>query len=124
MVLSNGTAIYQTKTVGTGNFVYWGGAYYSGAGNYSSATTANSVSVTNGFGIANGHGNALWWGGTIGGGFSLRREFSWTAGANQVIAATQLVNPQDIEVVVAPEPTTFLMFGLGAAALLKRRRKA
>jgi hypothetical protein len=80
--------------------------------------------VTNGFGIANGHGNALWWGGTIGGAFSLWREFAWTAGANQVFDAAQLVNPQDIEVVVAPEPATFLLFGLGTAALLKRKRKA
>jgi hypothetical protein len=95
----------------------------SASGNLGSVASATLPTLTNLFGASSGH-NGSWIAGTTGGVNVLQRRWDTYGTLNQQISLSAVSSPGEITVITAPEPATFLMFGLGAAALLKRKRKA
>lgn len=97
-----------------------GGIYYdygSGAG----SLTFAGFSGTTGVGLAHGGSNFILGTATAGGARFIKTDTYLNSGFQ--FDAPQITTPGHIAVVVAPEPGSWMALGIGAAALLSRRRR-
>jgi len=97
--------------------------------NQSTAYANNlATSLTTVSGLASGHGGKFYAVGTNASGASVMGRYiadsSLYGGESDVLNISNVTTPAGIATVIAPEPSTMVALGLGALALLKRRKKS